>query len=216
MNVKILSPKELEIESLRVWQRLGYDHPPQMALAVLSAFHHATELGKQLLMPVACYCIYNIEMILSSSMVEIGGKSLCSRELAFRVRGAKELVVFIATIGQRLEEKVEELFSSDPVTAFILDHYGSEGVITLTNKVRASLQEYAVSKGYRVGRRYCPGYGDWKTLEQRKLFELLDGRRIGVRLSSDCMMYPRKSYAGILPLGPDVAEVMHDERCCTG
>lgn len=137
-----------------------------------------------------------------------------SQELAARCNSAKELVVFIVTIAPWLEKQVKQLLSEESVVAFILDNYGSEAVSAIARQVRQVIQGYASSKGYQVGERYCPGYGDWDTREQRKLFSLLNGNQIGVRLSPDFMMAPRKSYACILPLGPGVSQVKIDERCC--
>lgn len=184
-------------------------------MQIQSAFTQAVEIGQQLLKPAACYDIFLIEGMNSSS-VKLHGISFESRELVARCRGAQELAAFIVTIGPRLEEQVEQLLRTEPAVAFILDSYGSEAVIALARQVRHLIQRYVNSKGYQVGERYCPGYGDWDTREQRKLFNLLRGDRIGVKLGPNLMMYPRKSYAGVLPLGPEVLEIKPDERCCKG
>jgi len=205
----------LEVELNHVWERLGYGDPAFAPMQVQLAFMQALEISQGLLKPAACYDIFPIERITPSS-VELKGIFLESRELVARCRGAKELAVFITTIGPRLEEQVEQLLRTEPTVAFILDSYGSEAAITLARQVREVIQEYASSKGYRVGERYCPGYGDWDTREQQKLFSLLDGNQIGVKLGPSFMMYPRKSYAGVLPLGPEVSEVKVNERCCKG
>jgi hypothetical protein len=203
------------VELKQVWQRLEYDDPAQAPLQIQLAFTRAVEIGQGLLEPTACYDIFPIAGITLSS-VKLKGISFKSRELVARCRGAKELVAFIVTIGPQLEERVEQLLRTEPTVAFILDSYGSEAVVALARRVREMIQEYADSKSYRVGERYCPGYGDWDTKEQQKLFSLLEGDRIGVKLGPGFMMYPRKSYAGVLPLGPEVLEVKPDERCCKG
>ncbi|MFQ6117158.1 MAG: vitamin B12 dependent-methionine synthase activation domain-containing protein [Candidatus Bipolaricaulia bacterium] len=213
--MRILNPPRLEVELNQIWQRLEYDDPAQASTLIQQAFMQAAEIGQGLLEPTACYDIHPIEVITPSS-VQLQGISFESRELVARCRGAEELVAFIVTIGPRLEERVKQLLPTEPTVAFILDSYGSEAVVALARRVRAAIHEYADSKGYRVGERYCPGYGDWDTKEQQKLFSLLEGDRIGVKLGPGFMMFPRKSYAGVLPLGPEVLEVRPDERCCRG
>ena len=213
--MRILSPPRLEVELKQVWQRLGYNDSTQASTRIQQAFTRALEIGQGLLEPTACYDIFPIAGITPSS-VKLQGISFESRELAARCRGAKELVAFIVTIGPQLEERVEQLLRIEPTVTLILDSYGSEAVVALARQVRERIREYADSKGYRVGERYCPGYGDWDTKEQQRLFSLLKGDRIGVKLGPGFMMYPRKSYAGVLPLGPEVLEVKPDERCCRG
>lgn len=215
MKTEILNPNKLIVDLEQVWQRLGYSDPALAPTRIQQAFTQALEIGQGLLEPMACYDIFPIAGITPSS-VKLEGISFESRELVARCRGAKELVAFIVTIGPRLEERVEQLLRTEPTVAFILDGYGSEAVVALARRVRAAIQEYAGSKGYRVGERYCPGYGDWDTKEQQKLFSLLEGDWIGVKLGPGFMMSPRKSYAGLLPLGPEVLEVKPDERCCKG
>lgn len=213
--MRLLNPTELEVKLNQVWQRLRYDDPAQAPMQVQLAFTRAVQIGPGLLEPKACYDIFPIKRITPSS-VELKGISFESKELVARCRGAKELAVFIATIGSQLEEQVGQLLRTEPAVAFILDSYGSEVVITVARQVREVIREYASPKSYRVGERYCPGYGDWDTKEQQRLFSLLNGNQMGVKLGPSLMMYPRKSYAGVLPLGPEVLEVKPDERCCKG
>lgn len=213
--MRILNPPRLEVELNQIWQRLEYDDPALVPTRIQQAFMQAVEIGQGLLEPTACYDIFPIAGRTSSS-VKLKGISFESRELVARCRGAEELVAFIVTIGPQLEERVKQLLRTEPTVALILDSYGSEAVVALARRVRAAIQEYVDSKGYRVGERYCPGYGDWDTKEQQKLFSLLEGDRIGVKLGPGFMMYPRKSYTGVLPLGPEVLEVRPDERCCRG
>lgn len=213
--VKILNSPGLEVELDRVWQRLCYDDPAQVPMQTQLAFTRAVEIGQESLESTTCYDIFPIEGMTPSS-VKLQGISFESRELVARCREAKELAVFIATIGPRLEKRVEQLLRAEPAAAFILDSYGSEAVVVLSRQLRETIREYANSKGYQVGERYCPGYGDWDTGEQQRLFNLLNGERIRVKLGPGYMMFPRKSYTGVLPLGPEVSEVKVDERCYKG
>lgn len=211
-DVHILRPSRWEADASKIWRRLGYADPSQAPAAVHAAFARACELGQDLLEPAACYRIRPMERW-SPAWIELSGIALGSRELAFRCRGAREVAIFIATIGLRLEGEVERLFPQEPTTAWMLDQYGSEAVVALARAVRYELRDYALSHGLRIGERYCPGYGDWETRDQRKLFRVLDGGRIGVQLGPHGMMRPRKSYAGVLPIGPHVREIHPHERC---
>ncbi len=45
--------------------------------------------------------------------------------------------------------------------------------------------------------------------KQKKLFSLVDGNEIGVHLEESCMMTPRKSYACLIPIGPQEENVSY-------
>jgi len=183
------------------------------------------EMGPTLLELAACYDILPIKRV-TSSLVEIaGGASFNNRDLALRQRGAKELAIFIATVGPRVEEAAGRLIQSgDSVLGYMLDMFASAAVDILAYKVKELIHDHAQSKGYQaithgicIGKKcpvyrdcggfivhwWSPGYGDWSALENKKLFAIVDGSQVGVSVRESGMMTPRKSYASTVPLGPE-------------
>ena len=227
--IKILHEAELsnlEIDSKEVWYWLGYSDLTQARPAIQKVFSQAMEKGSYLLEPAACYDIFPIAGVTPFSVEVKGGVVFESQDLARRFQGARELAAFIVTIGPHLEEEVQQLFrSGNSGVGYVLDVFGSAAVDVVTYKVREVIQGYASSKGYQamtygycIGKRcpayadcggviiywWSPGYGDLLTREQKKLFSLIDGSHIGVHLAESCMMTPRKSYACLLPIGPQL------------
>ncbi len=210
---QILRPTDLTIEPERVWRRMGYADTSSVPEVLHRSFDRAFRMGQDLVDPAIRWTIRSLRGAPEpNGSVHVGEVTFCSNELAVRCQGAEELVLFVATIGPRLEDQVHSRISSEPLPAVVLDYFGSEAVVGLTHYMRAHLEAYAAPQGYRVGGRFCPGYGDWDTREQHKLFSLLDGEPIGVALSASGMMHPRKSYAGAVPLGPGVEEISHYAR----
>ncbi len=213
----------VEVSSDEVWRYLGYPNSSQASPAIQKVFHQAMEIGPTLLEPVACYGISQIGRVTSSSVEVEGGVSFDSRDLALRHREAKELAAFIITIGPRVEEEAMKLIQGgDSVLGYILDMFGSAAVDIMAYKVREIIQDHVRPEGYQaithgicIGKKcpayrdcggvvvywWSPGYGDWDTREQKKLFTVVDGSHIGVHLTESCMMDPRKSYACAMPLG---------------
>lgn len=212
-DARILRPDGLSVNAERVWRRMGYRDASAVPDVLTAAVEEAFRAGHDLLDPAIRWVVLPLPGAPDSDgSVSVGDVTFCSEELAIRCQGADELVLFIATIGPRLEGQVHSRISVEPLPAVVLDYFGSEAVVGLTHYMREHLEAYAAPKGYRVGGRFCPGYGDWDTREQHKLFSLLDGEPIGVELSPSGMMHPRKSYAGVVPLGPDVEEISHYAR----
>jgi len=216
--------EDLEVKPQSVWSLLGHTNPSEAPSAIQETFQKVMEMGSTLLDPKAGYDILNIQEVTSTSIKVNGEVSFESEDLANRFQEAQELAVFVNTIGSRLEEKVEKLFAEgNHGLGFILDIYGSAAVGTVALKVRDIIDNYVQARGYRamtygycIGNKcpayidcggvvtywWSPGYGDLPTAEQRKVFTLIDGDKIGVRLSESHMMYPRKSYACLMPIGP--------------
>lgn len=206
-----------------VWRYLGYPNPNQASPAIQEVFHQAMEIGPPLLEPVACYDIFPIKKRTPSSVEIEGGVSLDSQDLALRHREAKELAAFIITIGPHVEEEAAKLIQGgDSVWGYVLDMFGSAAVDTMAYKVREIIQDYVQPKGYQaithgicIGKKcpayrdcggvvtywWSPGYGDWNALENKKIFAIVDGNRVGVHVKESGMMDPRKSYACAMPLG---------------
>lgn len=223
---------DLKVPLDKVWYYLGYRDPFQVRPVVREAFEQAVEIGQTVLEPAACYDIFDTGSITASS-VEVKGHNISfeSQDLAKRHLGAKELAAFLVTIGPHLEKQVTESFhDGNLAVGSILDAFGSVAVVTIASRVRELIHEYALSQGnVAMTWGYCPGdvcsrykrcdgirvnwwspgYGDWNTLEQKKFFTIVDGTTIGVNLGEACMMLPRKSYACVLPIGPEEEGATH-------
>lgn len=212
-DAQILRPSDLTIDADRVWRRMGYADTSSVPGILVESFDRAFRTGQDLLDPAIRWTVRRLQGAPQpDGSVRVDGATFCSDELAIRCQGAVELVLFVATIGSRLEDEVHRRISDEPLPAVVLDYVGSEAVVHLTHVMRDRLGTYATPKGHRVGCRFCPGYGDWDTREQHKLFSVLDGDPIGVELAPSGMMHPRKSYAGVVPVGPNVEEISHYAR----
>jgi hypothetical protein len=216
-----------EVPPHEVWRYLGYLEPDRARSDIKKAYQQVMDMGPPLLKPAACYDIFPIKKVTPSS-VEInvnGGVSFNSRDLAVRQCEAKEIAVLITTVGPRAEEEAERLIQSgNSVVGYLLDMFASAAIDTLALEVKALIQDRVQAKGYQaithdicIGKKcltyrdcggvivhwWSPGYGDWVALENKKLFAIVDGSRIGVRVRESGMMSPRKSYSATIPLGPE-------------
>ncbi|MFQ5793973.1 MAG: hypothetical protein ACE5JP_02860 [Candidatus Bipolaricaulia bacterium] len=200
----------LRVDEAKVWGRMGYRNrdPAELNVQIREAFNRAMVLGQSLLHPVAGYRIMNVEKIdPEAHRIVIGGIELISENLIRLFGNASQLVVFVSTLGLQLEAEVQRLAEEvdDLLTAYILDTFASEALMSLTQELVRALEDRVGIDGNRVTRYwYCPGYGDWDIREQQKLFQLIDTDALGVNLNRYCAMKPRKSYSGLIGIGPKV------------
>jgi len=214
----------VKVPAYEVWRYLGYIDESKARPEIREIFQRVMEeVGPPLLEPAACYDIFPVEKVTSDS-VHLGGITFESQDLAGRQSLTKEIALFITTAGARIGEEAEKLIASgDSVLGYVLDVYASAAVDTLAYMVRdmidaseASRDRRGIKHGVCLGKKcpaykdcggvviswWSPGYGDWSAIENKKVFSLVDGNKIGVRVNPSGMMEPRKSYACAMPLAP--------------
>ena len=135
----------------------------------------------------------------NGTVVDIGkGLFLRSEFLRKHLKADQEAAIFLVTIGSEIENIIKsESREGKNVTAYILDCLGSSAA---ESSAAAMQQVVQAELGLKMC-RYSPGYNDWHIEQQKILFEFL-GREatntLGVNLTPDYMMSPRKSVSGII------------------
>jgi 5-methyltetrahydrofolate--homocysteine methyltransferase len=132
--------------------------------------------------------------------------------------GNEDVVAFhVVTMGNRISEATNELFSKDEYRAY-LELHGLSVQLTealaefwhkrireelhLANEDAPGLQEI-LDQGYR-GSRYSFGYPACPDLEQQvQLCQLLEPERIGVELSEEFQLHPEQSTSAIIVHHPE-------------
>jgi hypothetical protein len=120
------------------------------------------------------------------------------------VSRAEALVLFVATVGARVSDRIGALFAAnEPALAAMLDSVASAAAdrltVLLSLRYPAGAGERAASDWQTLG--YSPGYCGWHVSGQRALFEYLAPGEIGVTLNASYLMSPLKSVSGVLAAG---------------
>jgi len=118
---------------------------------------------------------------------------------------AAEAVVYLSTIGNKLEIAVNKLsLEGDFELAYWLDCAGVLALNEIDNEVWAHVENLAAREGYGVGLSLSPGsLKGWDIKEQKQLCALLDPGTIGVTINDASLLVPHKSASSIIGIGPD-------------
>lgn len=118
---------------------------------------------------------------------------------------ATEAVVYLSTIGNKLEITVNKLsMEGDFELAYWLDCAGVLALNEIDNEVWAHVENLAAREGYGVGLSLSPGsLKGWDIKEQKQLCALLDPGTIGVTINDASLLVPHKSASSIIGIGPD-------------
>lgn len=121
-------------------------------------------------------------------------------------KSSESMALFAVTIGKRICTKISALFeANDFPSGSMLDSAASEGAEMVAEamdvKYRKSISDrsgFDASIGFM---RFSPGYCGWHISAQKKLFEFLKPREIGIELNDSYLMIPIKSVSGIIISG---------------
>jgi hypothetical protein len=133
---------------------------------------------------------------------------------------AEGLVLFAATLGSPLCDRISELFDEGSLAlAATLDAAASEATelagVHLDRAMLRMAREARLADDSSGALRYSPGYCGWNLTGQKALFAALDAGEIGLTLTDSCLMEPLKSISGVIVLGPrEVHEFDDDYPFC--
>jgi hypothetical protein len=134
---------------------------------------------------------------------------------------AEGIVLFAATLGAPLSERISALFDEGSLAlAAMLDAAASEATelagVHLDGLVLEGTRLEGQANQFTRALRYSPGYCGWNLTGQRALFAALGPGEIGVTLADSCLMEPIKSISGVIVLGPrEIHEFEDDYAFCS-
>ena len=136
-----------------------------------------------------------------NSVVQLdNGTVFHSKALAQYVGDAKELFLFGATLGSRVDVALRRMAMTSVAEAGAGQAVAAALIETYCDDCCAELQKQ-LPEGKQLKWRFSPGYGDWALEEQKFLFSVLDcAHTIGLTLTESCMMAPVKSVTAVIAI----------------
>jgi hypothetical protein len=200
----IIADFEIRLEVEHVLEGQGI--PPARASAPVVAVARAVlDEAQTLLAPAAMYTILPVHGFEHQQVTLANGAAFSGSLAARAFAGATELAIAVCTIGPALEERVSALFAEgDSLRAVAMEGAGIAAIRQVSTQVGIRVCDVATARGLRVGMRANPGQEGWSILQQRVVFGLMPAEKIGVRLTSSCLMLPAKSVSFVVGLGPEM------------
>ncbi len=126
------------------------------------------------------------------------GPEFKSPKLSRTLKDCKEIVCYIATLGDGIEYEINQLMNQKRLAeAYILDAMASVATDNMVTTFRERMKDEYQNQGKQVTLCFSPGYCDWPITDQKKLFGMFDTDKIDVELTDSCFMQPRKSISGL-------------------
>jgi len=203
----ITTQTDIDIDMQKVLDNIGCGVERKVTVRVESLIHEYLENAHHIIEPSYLCIIRDIKSVQGNRCVVEGPIIFKSEVVARLLDQCEKVAVFLATVGNNLEEMVCRLTDDNlMLQATVLDAIGSVAVENLADYVQLRVEKVARAQGLYTSRRFSPGYCDWDVRQQKRLFRAVNGDSIGVRLTDGCLMLPRKSISGLIGIGSCEAE----------
>lgn len=123
---------------------------------------------------------------------------LTGEDIKRHLAGCGEILLMGATIGASVDRAIHIEEVKDAVNALIMDSAGSTLIEAVCDSFEASLRSLAAKQSKFLTTRFSPGYGDLPLAVQNRFGELIEARRIGLTITPEHIMVPRKSVTAII------------------
>jgi hypothetical protein len=181
---------------------------------LLAAAKRAQSLGLGLIHPVSLTKEVTILTHHHGRILLEGGGVLTGPLVTRHLAGAQRVIAALCTIGPELEVAVTELLCEDPLYALALDGLGNAAVESLAQQVCTLIGEKVKAEGLQTSTPISPGNKEWSVdVGQPQIFSLLDSSQVGIRLSPNSMMHPKKSMSFIIGIGSEMSQANLCEVC---
>ena len=133
------------------------------------------------------------------NLIEVDHLVFESKSLSQFLQGAESCILMAATLGPRIESRMNILQLTDMAKAYLFDivclHYLEYCLNEWENKLREEIE----GQGLYLSNRFSPGYGDLKLDLQGAVLTYLDAqKRVGIELTNNNLMIPQKSVTAVL------------------
>lgn len=171
--------------------------------SIVEAAEAMARRAEGLIAPAALVLPVPIAVVKEREVQLAGGPALHSRALASMLRASDHAILFLLTLGPRLDAEVGALSEAgELLEAVLLDTAGWAALEAGARGLRAHLLERWRAAGRGVTHRLGPGHLDWPLEEQALLFQAFERGNDLVRLNESGVMVPLKSVSGVYGISP--------------
>jgi hypothetical protein len=202
--------KILENIPLDIPQDIGKDFLEKVMGSTINApmermLKEKTSVCIQSMTPKAIYDRFEIDKVEEDLVHFKSGHIFCGPNISKILTGSKTAIITIFTLGSRVDQTInEESQSGDMLATIIMDSITTSLLDILGDFVGEKIKKEGIEQqNWGTTCAYSPGQYKWTIEEQKKIFDMIDGKTIGVELNESYLMVPFKSISGVYGFGPE-------------
>ena len=154
--------------------------------------------------PKAIFQDYEIEKVEGDSVYFKSGNIFNGPNISKILKGSKIAIIFICTLGIATDQIIAATSASgDTLATIIMDSITTSLLGVLGEHISIIIKKEGLKeKGWASTCQYSPGQYKWTIEEQKEIFQMVNGKKIGVLLNKSYLMVPFKSISGVYGFGP--------------
>ena len=153
--------------------------------------------------PRALYGFFKIRRFAPEISVEGADVTFSGESIRRHLQGAEGVVLNAFTLGAGTDKRIKELSFVRPSESIALNAIASVYAELIADELLDRELETYRAEGYRTSFRFCPGYGDLALSTNESIQRALDAaKKIGLSVTKDGFLLPRKSIIGIAGVYP--------------
>ena len=200
-NPTFLKSQVVNIAQEKAYQRMGYgrNHSADLSLPRDNTISEELSLALNSVRIHGAYLISPI-LSLSDGIVSIDKNiSFNSANLAQMLTGCKDILIFSSTISKDFMDTIKQKTKSQELSsAIIYDAVATEAVEEGLNIIMSKVNTLvAPEKKAVLIKRFSAGFGDLDISNQKLIYDLLQLKQLGVKISETFMLNPSKSVTAI-------------------
>ncbi|MCD8230300.1 MAG: hypothetical protein LUD14_00460 [Clostridiales bacterium] len=135
---------------------------------------------------------------------EIKGLPIGGKDIGKLLEPCREAVLLAVTLGSQIEQLLMRREVTDMAEAVILDSCASVAVENVCDCFEEDMRRQIEQEGVFLSSRVSPGYGDFPLETQKRMCEVLNvSRRIGLTVTENFLLVPRKSVTAIMGISEE-------------
>ena len=214
MNIKFYD--KIEIDKKEVLRYLEYKNQ-KIDSNLNSIIDDCIKLTKSKINPRYTLGVYSIlkEKINYNYQIKFRDSELVieSKDLYKLLNNCNECIVLAATIGINIEKEIKINSYLNLTKSIIIDACATTAIEDFCGKLQSNIELILNKEGKYITNRYSPGYGDLNIDFNEIFINLLStSRKIGLTITEDKIMVPRKSVVAII--GISEIESTYNKKPC--
>ncbi|MGI6112521.1 MAG: hypothetical protein ACOYEJ_00185 [Mahellales bacterium] len=217
--MNILTNMQVSIDKEGLYKQIGYKDISAIAPAVKESIEQLISYGLKLIEPKLAVKRCDIEVQVDKNRILIEGDIYFNGEFITKhLKNCTQIVIFLATVGPTISKEIDEAFKeNDYLKAMVLDGLADRAIENIIMQYWNQLVEDIQAEGLGITGFINPGHLDFGVDQQRAVFKILDGSKIGLSLTDSCLIMPIKSASGLFGLGKGIGISKDNHNCqhCT-
>ena len=156
------------------------------------------------------YEIFDIER--KNNQIFLLGSTLVLKDKDIKdlLLGCEKCVVMAATLGTKVDSSIAYYSRFDITKGVIMDACASTAIEYVCDEVQDEIMKNALKDNLHITTRYSPGYGDFAIDNGAEILNILDAyKKIGLSITENSIMLPRKSVTALIGLSKTLSSKKH-------